>query len=222
MVTPISKQKRPGPRTFIPEAEEEMRAMAACGTLTGNFKADSHHMAERVAARFPGRRCVLPRQSVISSTNSIALFIKSNVPEIIWAIFKSGTDRALYFGHVEAARQRTDHFMIAARAVAKDTQTWLIATPHPVDPRGRARPRIGGSRRAQDRLAGRHASHLLPLPGSCGREPVLALGRGQGAGVLHLHRAGRALDLRRRHAGRGPRLRGRQAARRRDPEPRTT
>ena len=26
MATPTSKQKRPGPRTFIPEAEEEMRA----------------------------------------------------------------------------------------------------------------------------------------------------------------------------------------------------
>ena len=42
---------------------------------------------------------------------------------------------------------------------------------------------------ARDRVAGRRAAHLLPLSRSRGSEPVLALGRAQGQGLLHLHRA---------------------------------
>jgi hypothetical protein len=56
-----SKQKHPGPRTFMPEAEEEMLALASCGALTNNFKADSHVIAGRVAARFLGQKVCDPK-----------------------------------------------------------------------------------------------------------------------------------------------------------------
>jgi hypothetical protein len=61
VVTPTTKQKRPGRRTFMPEAEEEMRALASCNALTGNLKADSHAVAERVAARYPGQNVCCPK-----------------------------------------------------------------------------------------------------------------------------------------------------------------
>ena len=52
---------RPGRRSFMPEAEEEMRAMASCGALTGSLKADSHAIAQRVAARFPTVKVCEPK-----------------------------------------------------------------------------------------------------------------------------------------------------------------
>ena len=73
------------------------------------------------------------------------------------------------------------------------------------------------SRRSESPGLTARTSHL-PVPGSRGRAPFLALGRAQGQGVLHLHRS-LALNLRCGDALRGHRLRSGQAARRRDPGP---
>jgi len=56
-----TQQEDPAARTFIQMAEEEMHAMAASGALTGNFKADSHAIADRVAPRFRGRKARSPK-----------------------------------------------------------------------------------------------------------------------------------------------------------------
>jgi hypothetical protein len=70
-------------------------------------------------------------------------------------------------------------------------------------------------------MGGRRTAHLVPLSGSFGREPFVALGQAQGQGLLHLHHAARrALDSRDRQARCRHRLRCRQAARRRDPRSR--